>query len=136
MALPENSTTIEEFIEAGRGETVSYIGFSFMDMVSNGTWVSVHNVINDYMDELLENSLNVRLGYEEQQKYFYKPKLLCHDLYGNPELYFIILLMNDMADVKEFNKPTIKLIRKADMGNFVSTIYNAEQQALLNYNSK
>lgn len=135
MALPQNTTTIEELIQSGKSVTISYFNLSFVDMLSNGTWISVLNVVNDYISELRSTALNVELTREQQQIYYYKPKLLCYDVYGNPELYFIILLMNDMADMKEFTKPVIKMLRKKDMSAIIGAIYNTEKSAILSYNS-
>lgn len=136
MALPQNTTTIEEFIESGKGISITYPTLSFLDTMSNGTQVSVLNVINDYIPELKNACITVELSKEEQNAYFYKPKLLCYDVYGNPELYFIILLLNDMADVKEFTKSNILMLKKSHMSMALSQIYNAEKEAINNYNSK
>ena len=136
MALPQETTTIEEFIESGKSVTVSYPTFSFTDTMSNGTAISVLNVINDYIPEMLSACINVELDKNQQCTYFYKPKLLCFDIYGNPELYYIILLLNDMADVKEFTKPVIKMPRKEHMNLLLSNIYNAEKAAINAYNTK
>lgn len=136
MALPQNTSTIEEFINSGSGITITYYNLSFNDMLSNGTVVSVHNVISDYLDELKDAAVYVSLNQDQQFKYMYKPKLLCSDLYGNPELYFIILLLNDMADVKEFTKPVIRMLSKNSMSELLTLIYNAEKQAISNYNNK
>ena len=136
MALPQNTSTIEEFINSGSGITITYYNLSFNDMLSNGTVVSVHNVVSDYLDELKDAAVYVSLNQDQQFKYMYKPKLLCSDLYGNPELYFIILLLNDMADVKEFTKPVIRMLSKNNMSELLTLIYNAEKQAILNYNNK
>lgn len=134
--LPQATYTIEQFIEAGKGVTVSYFSLSFLDKMSNGIWTTVLNVVNDYLPELIAASNLVELKYKEQQKYFYKPKLLCYDIYGNPELYFIILLMNDMADVKEFTKSRIRLLKKSYMSLLLTEIYNAERVCMENYNAK
>ena len=134
--LPEKTTTVESFIQAGKGVSISYFSLSFIDMVSNGSWITILNVINDYIPELLDDAVTVELTAEQQQVYFYKPKLLCYDIYGNPELYFVILLMNDMADVKEFTETKIKMLTKSAMNNLISLIYNAEKTAMKNYNSK
>ena len=136
MALPQNTSTIEEFINSGSGITITYYNLSFNDMLSNGTVVSVHNVVSDYLDELKDAAVYVSLNQDQQFKYIYKPKLLCSDLYGNPELYFIILLLNDMADVKEFTKPVIRMLSKNSMSELLTLIYNAEKQAISNYNNK
>ncbi len=136
MALPKNTTTIEEFIEAGKGTKLAYFDLSFADKLSNGNWISVLNVVNDYMDELRNASPTVELTTEEQVKYYYKPKLLCADVYGTPEIYFLILLINDMADVKEFTKPHIKMLRTDHLNEILSSIYNAERAAINRYNNK
>lgn len=136
MALPQNTTTIEEFIESGKGISITYPSLSFLDTMSNGTQVSVLNVINDYIKEIKNACITVELSKEEQNAYFYKPKLLCYDVYGNPELYFIILLLNDMADVKEFTKPNILMLKKSYMSIILSQIYNAEKEAINSYNTK
>lgn len=134
--LPQKTTTIEEFIESGKGITITYFNLSFLDMLSNGTWISIRNAVSDYMEELKNAAVNVSLTREQQQAYFYKPKLLCYDVYGNPELYFVILLMNDMADVKEFTKPIIKMLKKEHMSELMGYIYNAESAAMKAYNNK
>lgn len=133
--LPQATKTISQFIEAGKGVTVSYYNMSFNEILSNGTHVSTLNVISDYLTELRNACNEVTLSKEEQNAYFYKPKLLCYDIYGNPELYFIILLINDIADVKEFTKPTIKLLKKEYMNTLIGYIYNAEKDAMDKHNA-
>lgn len=134
--LPANTTTIAEFIRSGSTVSLDYDRFSFLETMQNGTVVSVLNVINDYIDELRNASVLVHLDDAEYRKYVYKPKLLCYDIYGNPELYFVILLMNDMADVKEFNKKNIYMLSKENMSILTSYIFNAEYKAIDYYNSQ
>lgn len=133
--LPANTTTIEEFVKSGKSVSLSYKSFSFLETMSNNTQVSVLDVLHDYMDELRNASILVKLSEAEYRKYMYKPKLLCYDIYGSPELYFVILLINDMADVKEFNKRTFRMLSKNAMSLFTSAIYNAEYKAIDAYNS-
>ena len=133
--LPQETTTIESFIESGKGVSITYFNLSFLDMMSNGTHVTILNAISDYMEELRNVSVYVKLTEEQQRIYFYKPKLLCYDVYSNPELYFVILLINDMADVKEFSKPIIRMLKKDHMNMLISYIYNAERAAMNAYNS-
>lgn len=136
MALPQNTVTIEEFIQSGKGGNTDYFRLSFLNEMQNGTWVSVLNVVNDYIVELRNACVNVELSVEQQFTYFYKPKLLCYDIYGDPELYYIILLINDMADVKEFTKPIIKMLKKEHMQTLLGYIYNAERTSIAAYNNK
>lgn len=134
--LPANTTTIAEFIRSGSTVSLDYDRFSFLETMENETVVSVLNVINDYIEELRNAAVLVHLDDAEYRKYVYKPKLLCYDIYGNPELYFVILLMNDMADVKEFNKRNVYMLTKDNMSMITSYIFNSEYKAIDHYNSK
>ena len=134
--LPENTYTLEEFIRAGRSVTISYDTMSFKERLSNGTEISILNVINDYMDELKRLAVNVQFDKNQYFKYRFKPKLLCHDVYGNPELYYIILLLNRVIDVKDFDFKQLKMIQVATLNRFLSTVYNAEKADILSYNSE
>lgn len=133
---PSNSYTVEQFISLGRGVSVTYDIFSYKELLSNGTEISVLNVINDYMDEIKESIVVVYLDDDEYRKYKYKPKLLCNDIYGNPELYYIILLLNGIIDVKEFDMQYVNMLRKDDMDSFLSAIYNAEKKYIEDYNDQ
>lgn len=130
------ATTVEDYIKSGRDVALSYKSFSFLEAISNGTIASVHDVVNDYIDELRQLSVPVKLTDEQYRKYVYKPKLLCYDTYGNAELYFIILLINDMADVKEFNKKIIYMLEKDTMSTIASYIYNSEHKDIKKYNTR
>ena len=135
MALPQNTTTIEEFVKSGESISISYQQLSFLYKLNNGTSLSMLNVVSDYIDELCNACVNVSLTQEQQFKYFYKPKLLCSDIYGNPELYYIILLINGITDVKEFSKPVIKMLRKDHMSEIISMIYNANKNYIDTFNN-
>lgn len=135
MALPQNTTTIEDFVISGETISISYQHLSFLQILNNGTSLSILNVISDYIEELRNVCVNVSLTQEQQFKYFYKPKLLCTDIYGNPELYYIILLINGITDVKEFTKPVIKMPRKNHMSEIISIIYNANKADIDNFNN-
>lgn len=131
---PENTYTVEQFISAGKLTSVSYDKLSYRDRVSNGTQVAVLNIIDDYFDEIKDQEVNVRLSKEEYRKYRFKPKLLCHDIYGNGELYWIILRLNGMIDVKEFDIDTLKMLPVEAMSTLLTQIYNAEYKWMDLYN--
>lgn len=134
--LPEETYTVDQFIDAGSSTIISYNNLSYIQTMSNGNKAPFFNVINDYIDELVSFSCTIELTDSEFQKYLYKPKLLCKDIYGNPELYFIILRLNNMANVKQFNRRKIKLLPKTSMDTAISLIYNAEKKLLDEYNDR
>ena len=74
------------------------------------------------------NNRNITLTNEEFQKYQYQPKKLAYDLYGSTEYYYMILFINSMTNIKEFNRRRINLMRAKDMSNVLSAIYSSESE--------
>ena len=68
-------------------------------------------------------------------KYIYRPKLLAYDIYENPELGFMILLINDMCSNKQFSKRKLLLPTKVNMKTICQQLYNSNRDALNRYNS-
>ena len=136
MAInPKNTYTVENFIDAGASITLTYNNLSFIESINNGTiQCPIFNVIDDYMYELKRLAVDIEFSDSEYQKYIYKPKLLAHDIYKNPELFFVILLINGICDVKEFNKRKIKLISPTNLNEALTYIYNAEKNMIERYN--
>lgn len=131
----ETTYTLSEFIKAGKMNTIDYDAFSYKESASNGTEVSVLNVVNDYMPEIKDYAVRVQLSTEEYLKYRYKPKLLCRDVYGNGEVYYVIMLINGRIDVKDFDTSELLMLKVADMNNLLTLIYNAEYKWMSEYNS-
>lgn len=132
----ETTYTLADFIASGKMNTVDYDQFSYKDLVSNGTEVSILNVVNDYMREIKDVAVKVELSTQEYLKYRYKPKLLCRDVYGNGEVYYVIMLLNGRIDVKDFDIHELLMLRKADMNTLLTQIYNAEYKWMQEYNTE
>ena len=135
MASLKSTSTLEQFIEAGSAVTISYANLSMLDETGD-IKIPIYNVVSDYMFELLGKSTTVVLNDHEFWKYKYKPKLLAVDIYGNAELYFVILMLNNMCSVKEFDIKRIKMLSKKDMSNLLGLIYSSEMDFLAQYNDK
>jgi hypothetical protein len=131
---PRLTYRLSDFIEAGKSVTFTYNNFSFIEIMDNMKY-PIYNVINDYLYELKLYSIRTQLSEEEQYKYFYRPKLLASDIYGNSELGFVILALNSMCNVKEFTLPIIKMLNIDDMQKFITQIYNSEKKSIQIYNS-
>jgi hypothetical protein len=43
-------------------------------------------------------------------EYLYRPEALAESLYGTPDLFYIILLVNNIASSTNFNKKSIKVL--------------------------
>jgi len=135
MASLKSTSTLEQFIEAGSAVTISYANLSMLDETGD-IKIPIYNVVSDYLFELLGKSTTVVLNDQEFWKYKYKPKLLAVDIYGNAELYFVILMLNNMCSVKEFDIKRIKMLSKKDMSDLLGLIYSSEMDFLAQYNDK
>ena len=100
----------------------------------NNIEYDVYNIISDYLQDLKKMCTTITLSDKEYYTYRFRPKLLANYLYGNGELYFIILMLNDIWSVKDFDKRTLKLISKSDLSNALSSINSSEKSFIDTYN--
>ena len=100
----------------------------------NNIEYDVFNVVSDYMNELKDLAYDVTLTDEEYYTYRFRPKLLAHYLYGNGELYFIILWLNDMWSVKDFDLHKVKLLKNTDLSRVMTSINISERDFIRSYN--
>lgn len=136
----EETYTVEDFIDLGKSlDDMQYSKFAILSKavseVANPIIFAEHNVIYDYEEEFKALSLSVEMTEQEFNKYKLKPKLLAYDIYGSTELYFTILFINGIYDLKDFNRKNIKLIKKTDMLQLLEAIYNAEKNYINNNRS-
>ena len=96
----------------------------------------VNLITDDYFDEFKKASVRVELTEDEILKYKYRPKLLSYDIYDNAELYYIILRLNDLYNVKDFNlgKKYLYLIPKAKLKEYLSDVYTQENANAKTFN--
>lgn len=131
---PNKTFTIEEFISFKDDTTISYNNLSFRERYDNISY-PVKNIIDDYFDELMELTHEVTMNEKEFVRYRYRPRLLANDIYENPDLDFIILAINNICNVKEFDSKTIKLIKVDELEDFLTVIFNANKSDIDIYNS-
>lgn len=125
---PQKTSTLEEFIEAGNTDERTYNNFSLLFHCNSDPNVVLAstNIIYDYMDEIKKCVVEVELTDKQYLKYRYKPKLFAYDVYGSTELFFVIMAINGICDIKDFNKKKIKALYVSDMDALLNNIYNAE----------
>lgn len=132
---PNLSYTIEEFISFKDDVTVSYNNLSFRERYDNISF-PIKNIIDDYFDELMELTQEVKMNDTEFIRYKYRPRLLANDLYENPDLDFLILAINGICNMKEFDSRTIKLIKIDDLTDFLTSVFNSNKEDLDVYNDE
>lgn len=137
---PSETFTIDQFIACQTDYEASYYNFSFIDTINynymNETiHYAAYNIISDYLDEIRDKCIQVKLSDAEMMKYIYRPKLLAYDIYKNQELAFLILIINDMYSIKQFTKNKLLLPRKNDMIEICKQLFNSNKQSINKYNA-
>lgn len=134
---PYETFTIDQFIACQSDTAICYNNLSFLDFDENSKIkYNTYNVLSDYVDEIIEDSLIIELNDEQLFKYKYKPKLLCFDIYGNAELAFIILIINDMYSAKDFTKNKLYMPKRTIMNTITKYVYNSNKSVIADYNDK
>lgn len=131
---PKKTATVEEFISFKNDDTISYNNLSFKEKYDNIIY-PIKNIIDDYIDELMQMTIEVTMSETEYLKYKYKPKLLAGYVYDNQELDFLILRINGITNMKEFDMRTIKLVKEDDLTEFLLAVYNANKNDIEIYDS-
>lgn len=65
--------------------------------------VNESSIVDKYMNELESTKRIVELTTKEYYKYRYNPKLLSYEIYGTTELWFFILMANELYSSTEFD---------------------------------
>ena len=130
MSDSTTTSTLESFINyKNLDSNIYYKDLSIFEKSIDGKSVLLsYNILNDYRKEIFDFIIPITLTDEEFQKYQYQPKKLAYDLYGSTEYYYMILFINSMTNVKEFNRRKINLMRAKDMSIILSAIYSSESE--------
>lgn len=131
---PEKTYTLDQFIACQSDTSFCYANTSFIDQIDNIKY-PVHNVVSDYIDEIIDTyCVHVVLSDDDLMRYRYRPKLLCYDVYGSQEVYFLILLINDMCSIKDFDKTDLMLPTKDNMKTICNAVLNSNLSDIQKYN--
>lgn len=139
MSLASKTSTLEEFVESRTSSSISYQTFSLVEMLDFDNDIKIefpaYTVLNDYYDDMKRLSVSITLTEEQYLQYRFRPKLLADYLYGNGELSFIILMLNELVSAKDFDMRIVKLISKSDLNEFLTLVRSAETEFVKEYNT-
>ena len=122
---PALTYTLGDFVELQSVDNMTYYNFSILEII-DGVQHLDHNLVEDYLKELEATCVTLELSNEEMSRYRYNPDLLAYDIYGSVQLDFIILLLNDMIDPKDFDRKKLKLPYASSLSIFLNTLYSKE----------
>lgn len=119
-------STMRETITNGKKLTITHYNTSTLFKIDDEIVAMDDNIIYHYLDELNSVKYEYRMTIDEKSRYYMRPDLFCYDKYGDFNLEFIILAINDILSDKDFTKDVVYMIDPDYMVDLVSEIINAE----------
>ena len=115
-----NISTINELISLGKEFKISNNTLSFKELLVNSNGekyvINLNNIIDRYYDILLDHTTIVTLTDDEYERYRFKPKVLSEDLYGTQELHFLLLRLNHITSVLQFDFTELRVFNTNIIG--------------------
>lgn len=131
----DQTITVQDFIALRPSDEITYYNYSILEYL-NGYDMFITNLLYDYEDELQDISVVVTLTDIEKAKYRYKPYLFAYDVYGSTELKFIVMMMNNIIDPKEFDFDKVRLIKPSDLTTLLNRMNAVNEEYINNNRSK
>lgn len=128
--------SVQDFITLRTSDEITYYNYSIVEYLDVGFDMFVTNLLYDYQDELEDIAVTVYLTPIEQAKYKYKPYLFAYDVYGSTEAKFIIMMLNNIIDSKEFDFEKVKVIRYGDLITILNRMQAVNEDYMNNNRSK
>ena len=125
ISNPALTYTLDDFISMQISDDMTYYNFSILEVI-DGVEHLDSNLVEIYLEELKSQCVSVQFSEEELKKYKYNADLLAYNLYGSVQLDFVILLLNDMYDPKEFTKKNVILPHSSTLSKFLNDVYSKE----------
>lgn len=137
MAMMKTINSIQAFINDKPIISTDYATMSFTEERERIQFAVGNIVTDDYYPELKAKCVRVHLSDDDIMKYKYRPKMLAYDIYDNTELYYVILRVNDLYNVKDFNlsKKYIYLPSKKILKEFLADVHNFDIRNIRTFNS-
>lgn len=110
----KNTSTIKDLIFAGKQEQYSADKLHLKTVnnsVDQPIIINLYSILDKYMDNLTPFIEEIEFTDTEFIKYRFQPKKLCVDLYNYIDLAPLILKINNMTSILEFDKRKVKLFR-------------------------
>ena len=100
-------------------------------LISNYT-----SIINPYMDYIKKTLVDYTITDEEMMEFKYKPKYFCLSKYGTMELWSLLLRVNNMKSIMDFNKKNIKAFNSNMIFETINEIIILEEERIQKNNDE
>ena len=117
--------TLSDFVRYGRTSSFSIPNVSFLTKDDNIVYLD-EVAYAKYHDLIMNNSVMLDLTTSQYNKYRLDPKLLSNEIYGTPNLYHLILYLNNVSEF-EFDLKRIRLLNYSSINDVLKLILSHEE---------
>ena len=125
--------TIPEQIQQGDALSLTYSKLNTQKVLAvggDGLVINFLTRLNKYRYPLEQYVQVFNMSEEEYRKYRFRPKVFSYDMYGTVELSSLIMCLNGIVSVSEFNFKQIKYYDPAIKGALLE-ILNKERKTMM-----
>lgn len=125
-------STLNEYIEERKDDDLHMDKLFFKELNNYNSSKAIYlsdSIIMDYLDELSEIVEIYECDNDDYDKYMCNPKRLCWDLYGNINLWSLILDLNGVASCSQFTMRNIK-VYGGEIVAMLNSILNLEEEEI------
>lgn len=133
----ESCSTITELIEVGKRQEFTNDKLYYQTRIDKSRLnknldasivISYNSILDDNFDIIMSHTKKFHLTDKEMVKYKYQPHKLCYDIYGTIEIVPLVLRINAMTSLLDFDKQDILLFEKSifTILNELSIIYEQD----------
>lgn len=112
-----NKSTIQSIIDDGKESKLTTHDLSYKKVIKNSNGekfiVNMSSIFDRYYDILKDHVVIAELSESDYLKYRFKPKVLSQDIYGTKDLHFLLLRLNNITSVTQFDFREIKVFSKS-----------------------
>lgn len=103
--------TLQDWIRSFQDEMSRITLFNIRNIITDGSVgmiFSDETVLSKYHDELSQYVQTVTYTQNEADFYAYNPRLFAYDIYGIPEMWYMVLYANEMHSALQFHNRRVK----------------------------
>lgn len=108
-------STIQSVIDEGLETKMLSTTLSLKEIITNSAGekfiVNMFNLYEKYYEILLDHVVIATLTEAEYRRYRFQPKLLSFDLYGTKELHYMLLRLNHVYSVINFDFTEVRVFK-------------------------
>lgn len=132
MSVSVAAMTIQGQIATGNAQKISNGNLNYHKVLaSNGDRIVINfeSILTDYKYFLDKHITTMTFTDEQYLKYRFKPKSLSYDLYGSIEYAPLLLSINNVLSISEFDFKKVKIFDN-DTKSFLNEVLNKEKSKI------